>query len=234
LNLLLFTEDERLDNRTVQLSGPRVQHLHRRGITAGQCLRVGEIGGLMGEGRLTALDGGVATLRVELMQPPPAKLPLVLVLALPRPKMLRRILRAVAELGVGELHLVNSYRVQKSYWQSPVLQATRWNEYLLQGLAQSRDTVLPVVSCHRRFKPWAEDRLPEMLAQRRGLLADPGDHPPCPRELTVETLLAVGPEGGFTAYEADLLRAAGCVPVSLGPRILRVENAVTALLGRLA
>jgi hypothetical protein len=54
----------------------------------------------------------------------PRPLPLTVVLALPRPKMLRRILRALAEVGVKELHLINSYRVEKSYWQSPLLAPT--------------------------------------------------------------------------------------------------------------
>ena len=78
---------------------------------------------------------------------------MTLVLALPRPKMLRRILRNVAELGVAELHLINSFRVEKSYWQSPVLGESSVENYLMQGLEQARDTILPEVSCHRRFKP---------------------------------------------------------------------------------
>jgi RsmE family RNA methyltransferase len=89
------------------------------------------------------------------------------------------------------------------------------------------------VHCHRRFKPFVEDLLPGMIAQRLALLAHPGDYPPCPRASTGKTLLVVGPEGGFIPYEVEKLEAAGCQTVSLGPRILRVENAVTSLLGRL-
>jgi RsmE family RNA methyltransferase len=103
----------------------------------------------------------------------------------------------------------------------------------VQGLEQSRDTVLPEVHCHRRFKPFVEDEFSGMIAGCRGLLAHPGDYPACPREAGGPTLLVIGPEGGFIPYEVEKLADAGCEIVSLGPRILRVENAVTASLGRL-
>ena len=106
-------------------------------------------------------------------------------------------------------------------------------DFLLQGLEQARDTVLPEVNCHRRFKPFAEDLLPSLTAGKQALVAHPGDHPPCPRQVNGPTLVAIGPEGGFIPYEVDKLREAGCEPISLGPRILRVETALTSLLGRL-
>jgi RsmE family RNA methyltransferase len=155
------------------------------------------------------------------------------VLALPRPKMLRRILRNVAEFGVAELHLINSFRVEKSYWQSPVLAEHSIREYLLQGLEQCRDTRLPVVHCHQGFKPFVEDFLPGLIAGRRALLAHPGEHPPCPRDVAGDILLVIGPEGGFIPYEVQKLQDAGCEVISLGPRILRVENAIISVLGRL-
>jgi RsmE family RNA methyltransferase len=146
--------------------------------------------------------------------------------------MLRRILRTVAELGVESLYLINSYRVEKSYWQTPVLDPAVMEDYFLEGLSQSRDTVLPIVSLHKRFKPFVEDELPTLTSGRRCLLAHPGNYPPCPRIAGEPALLAIGPEGGFIPYEVEKLQEAGCETVSLGPRILRVENAVSALVAR--
>lgn len=234
MNLLLFTDSDRLGEDQITVQDRRLQHLlqvHRAKV--GDRVRVGELGGLMGSGRILELSDERALLVIALDQPPPDKLPLTLVLALPRPKMLRRILRSVAEFGAAELHLINSYRVEKSYWQTPVLQTKTIRQYLLQGLEQSRDTVLPPVHCHQRFKPFVEDRLPAMIADRCALLAHPGEYPPCPRGVAGETLVVIGPEGGFIPYEVEKLREAGCETVSLGPRILRVENALTSLLGRL-
>lgn len=212
----------------------RLSHLRQVArSTAGDVLRVGEIGGLSGEGRILEIDDERAILAVSLQAAPPPKLPLCLVLALPRPKMLRRILRSVAEFGVPELHLINSYRVEKSYWHSPLLAPQSLREYLLQGLEQSRDTVLPTVHQHPRFKPFVEDTLPPMAAGKLALLAHPGEYPRCPRGAETDVLLVIGPEGGFIPYEVEMLQGAGCEAVSLGARILRVENAVTSLLGRL-
>lgn len=234
MNLLLFSAGDRLDARRIAVTDRRLQHLLQvLRAAVGDRVRVGELGGDMGHGVILQLDKSRAVLAIELDQPAPQKLPLQLVLALPRPKMLRRILRSVAELGVQQLHLINSYRVEKSYWQTPALSAASLHEYLLQGLQQSRDTVAPQVLCHKRFKPFVEDQLPDMTAGKRALLAHPGEHPDCPRGPDGETLLVIGPEGGFIPYEVALLEEAGCTAVSLGPRILRVENAVTSLLGRL-
>lgn len=234
MNLLLFSAAERAQDGQLRITGSRLQHLlevHRK--DSGDSVRVGEIDGDMGNARIIEINQEVALLEPVLDQAPPEKLPLTLVVALPRPKMLRRILRAVAEMGVGELHLINSYRVEKSYWQTPVLQAATVREYLLQGLEQSRDTRVPQVHLHKRFKPFVEDVLPALAAGKQALLAHPGDYPPCPRGIEGPALLVIGPEGGFIPYEVEKLEAANCQAVSLGPRILRVENAVTALIGRL-
>lgn len=234
MNLLLFTAADRVGERHIRVADYRLQHLRQiLGATVGDQLRVGELDGATGSGRILEISEEQAILAIELDRDPPPKLPLRLVLALPRPKMLRRIVRTVAELGVAELHLIHSLRVEKSYWQTPALQTDTLRNYLLQGLEQSRDTVLPRVACHQRFKPFVEDILPGLIEGRCALLAHPGDYPPCPRDLQQETLLVIGPEGGFIPYEVEKLAAAGCQVVSLGPRILRVENALTALLGRL-
>ena len=116
MNLLLFSDDDRIGVDRIRLCDHRLQHLHEVLETAeGDTLRVGEINGRMGEAEIVMLSKEEALLDVSLAHEPPAKLPLTLVLALPRPKMLRRILRTVAELGVESLHLINSYRVEKSY-----------------------------------------------------------------------------------------------------------------------
>ena len=234
MNLLLFSQHDRRDNDTIEVGGRRLQHLREIiGASEGDAIRVGEIDGGTGLGHLVSIDKQRAILRVNLDGNPPPKLPVTLVLALPRPKMLRRILRTAAETGIRDLHLVNSYRVEKSYWQTPVLTPETVRDYLLQGLEQARDTRLPTVSLHKGFKPFVEDELPGLVADRRALLAQPGDYPLAPSDSNVDTVLVIGPEGGFIHYEVEKLIRAGCSPVSLGNRILRVETAIPVLLGRM-
>ena len=234
MNLLLLEDADFVAADRAVLSGRRLKHLHEvHGAESGDSLRVGRLGGLMGRGTLLALDEQHAELRVELDQPPPTKLPLTLLLALPRPKMLKRVLQTVAAMGVPRLVLLNSYRVEKSFWQTPFLEPEAIREQLLLGLEQARDTVLPEVSIEKRFKPFVEDRLPAISADTLGLVGHPGDYPACPRAVSEPVTLAIGPEGGWIPYEVDKLQEAGLAPVQLGERILRVETAVPALLARL-
>ena len=234
MNLLLLEDADFIAPDRVVLRDRRLKHMqevHRAEV--GDSLRVGQIGGLMGNAQLLRLDSHEAELRISLDSAPPAKLPLTLVLALPRPKMLRRVFQTVATMGVPTVILVNSYRVEKSFWQTPFLEPAAIREQLILGLEQARDSVLPDIIIEKRFKPFVEDRLPQLTDGTLGLVGHPGDYPPCPRAVTEPVTLAIGPEGGWIPYEIDLLNKAGLQPVQLGERILRVETAVTALLARL-
>ena len=234
MNLLLLEDGDFIAEDTVRLSGRRLKHLlevHRA--EAGDSLRVGRLNGLMGTGQLISLNHEQAELAVTLDQPAPEKLPLTLLLALPRPKMLRRVLQTVSSMGVSRLVLLNSYRVEKSFWQTPFLEPAAIREQLILGLEQARDTVLPEVTLEKRFKPFVEDQLPAIAAGTLGLVGHPGDYPACPRAVEQAVTLAIGPEGGWIPYEVEKLQHAGLQPVQLGARILRVETAVTALLARL-
>ncbi|BAN51024.1 16S rRNA (uracil(1498)-N(3))-methyltransferase [Metapseudomonas resinovorans] len=234
MNLLLLEDADFIAADRARLEGRRLKHLHEvHRAEAGDSLRVGRLGGLMGQGRLLSLAPDCAELEVAFDQPPPAKLPITLLLALPRPKMLRRVLQTVAAMGVPRLVLLNSYRVEKSFWQTPFLEPAAIREQLILGLEQARDTVLPEVVIEKRFKPFVEDRLPQLAAGTQGLVGHPGNYPACPRAVDGAITLAIGPEGGWIPYEVEKLHEAGLQPVQLGERILRVETAVTALLARL-
>ncbi|MDT3711463.1 MAG: 16S rRNA (uracil(1498)-N(3))-methyltransferase [Pseudomonadaceae bacterium] len=234
MNLLLLEPADFVAERRVSLRDRRLTHLHDvHRAEPGATLRVGLLDGAMGSGRLLRLTTAEAELEVEFDQPPPAKLPLTLLLALPRPKMLKRVLQTVASMGVPRLVLLNSYRVEKSFWQTPFLEPAAIREQLILGLEQARDTVLPEVIIEKSFKPFVEDRLPQLAAGTRGLVGHPGDYPACPRAVEGPVTLAIGPEGGWIPYEVDKLAEAGLQPVQLGERILRVETAVSALLARL-
>lgn len=234
MNLLLLEDADFVAADRVVLRDRRLKHMqevHRAEV--GDSLRVGRIGGLLGSAELLRLEAHEAELRITLDSAPPAKLPLTLLLALPRPKMLRRVFQTVATMGVSKVILLNSYRVEKSFWQTPFLEPQAIREQLILGLEQARDSVLPEIIIEKRFKPFVEDRLPQLAQGALGLVGHPGNFPACPRAVTGPVTLAIGPEGGWIPYEVDLLTKAGLQPVQLGERILRVETAVTALLARL-
>ena len=234
MNLALLSQQDLLDEQHARLGGRRRDHLVsvlRAG--EGDTLPVGIVDGPMGTGTVTRLTDTVAELRLTLDRSPPPPLPLTLILAMPRPKMLRRVLQTVASLGVKDIWLVNSYKVEKSFWQTPWLKPEHLRENLTLGLEQAMDTGMPQVHQRKRFKPFVEDELPALLSARPGLVAHPGTGVPCPTHLDAPATLCVGPEGGFIPYEVDKLVEAGCQAVELGPRILRVETAVPVLISRL-
>lgn len=234
MNLILLFEQDFITSDRVKLSDERFKHIrsiHQSSL--GDSVRVGLLNGLMGQGIIEKLDKDSVEISVALDQPAPKKLPLTVILALPRPKMIRRIFRSITELGVEELIIINSYKVEKSFWQSPVLEDNKVRDYLITGLQQAKDTQLPKVSFHKRFKPFVEDVLPTLMENKRGFVAHPNTGQSCPHSLNSPLLLAIGPEGGFTDYEVGKFVEAGFEGIHLGERILRVENAITALTSKL-
>lgn len=236
MNLILLHPSDLDQQGYARISDPRrlahLRDIHRA--TPGSRLTVGVQGGSMGKAQLIELTREQAVFALDsLTDVAPPALPVHLVLALPRPRMLARTLEHVTALGVKEITLLHTKRVEKSYWQSPELLPEKIHQHLILGLEQARDTQLPNVILSKGFRPFIEEQLPDLLREHRGLVAHPGMPMACPRGISEKTLLLVGPEGGFIPWEVEKLLEAGCEGMHLGPRILRVETAVTALLARL-
>jgi 16S rRNA (uracil1498-N3)-methyltransferase len=235
VNLILLDPVELGPGGEVRLEGRRAAHvLEVLRPAPGDRLQVGVAGGLLGTGEVVALAPGSVTLRVLLDRLPPPRAPVDLLLALPRPKILRKVLHAAAAMGVGRLVLLGSWRVEKSYFGSPLLAPDAIADELRLGLEQGRDTVAPEVQVRRFFKPFVEDELEAAFPDAQRLLAHPAAAAPleavAPR--APRAVVAVGPEGGWTPYEADALARHGFESFSLGPRVLRVDAAVPFVAGQ--
>ena len=162
----------------------------------------------------------------------PVKLPVTLILAMPRPKVLRRLMMDSVTLGVEKIILLHSYRVDKSYWQTPFLQ--QLDQYVTLGLEQAGDTVAPQIDIYKRFKPFVEDVFPSLItADRPAYVAHPYAESKMPFAIEHACTIVIGPEGGFIPYEIDLLTKNGCQAFSLGNRIIRTETVISYVLGRL-
>ena len=235
MNLVLFSQADFIGENLIAIRDHRrlqhIKHIHQ--IKLGDTLKVGLTNGHIGSGLVIFFNEIEIHLTVSLTQTPPKPLPVTLVLALPRPKMLKRTLQTVATLGVKKIYLINSYRVEKSYWQTPLLEESAIAEHLLIGLEQGCDTQLPEVHLIKRFKPFVEDDLATIVGTTKALVAHPYTELPCPAQIEYAITLAIGPEGGFIPYEIDLLQKCGFTAVNLGERIMRVETVVPYLLGRL-
>ena len=222
MNLLLLFPEDFIDNARARVRGREI---------AGEEIAVGVANGRIGTGRIISRANDCVDLDVHLDSDPPPDLALTLILALPRPKVLNRVIASAVSMGIKRIFLINSWRVEKSYWTSPKLQHLR--EQAILGLEQARDTVMPQIETRRLFRPFVEKELPAIAARSRALVAHPSAAVECPRDLHGPITLAIGPEGGFIAEEIASLERAGFQAVSLGKRILRVETAVAVLIARL-
>lgn len=211
----------------------QLQHLKQHlDLKVGEQLKVGIRGGARYLTEVMAISADVVQLKAVQQQPVPAKLPVTLIVAMPRPKVLRRLIMDSVTLGVEKIILLHSYRVDKSYWQSPLLQQI--DDYVTLGLEQAGDTIAPPIEIYKRFKPFVEDVLPGLITpERPAYVAHPYAQTAMPYAIDQGCTLIVGPEGGFIPYEVDLLCAHGAQAVSLGSRILRTETAISYVLGRL-
>src|SRR6056297_1203955 len=234
MNLILLDDRDFISPDRVRLQDDRCRHILRvLGAKPGDTLVCGKKNAKMGTGLIVSIDRQSIEMEVCLEHDPPAPLPVTLVLALPRPKMLKRILQSLASLGVKEIFLVNSRRVEKSFWGSGVLSDSDIQRHLELGLCQARDTLVPRVYLKRFFSPFVKDELPEVSRNKKKILAHPQAQSFCPVGLNLDTVLVIGPEGGFIDLEVQTLVDNGFEPMTMGTRILRVETAVTALVSRL-
>lgn len=231
MNLLLlpksafFADFAHIENKA------QIAHIRRiLRASVGDSLKIGQIFGNTGYGIIDTMDDmGVWLKQCVLTTPPAPKLSLTMVLALPRPKVLRRLIMDMTAAGVGHIVLIASQKSQKSYWDSAKMQQI--DDYVFEGLQQGFDTHLPKITICKYFRPFVEEVLSSMRAQKYVL------HPyacaPCSSiDARHESVVIVGAEGGFVDFEIELLIKHGVQAVNFGARILRTEAAVNAVIGR--
>lgn len=233
MNLVILEPAEVAADGTTTLADARAAHLLQvLKVSAGQAIRVGLLDGPLGTGTVTHASTGRVALACVFETVVPPRPDVDLLLALPRPKVMKRLWAQLAALGVGRIVLTNAQRVERDYFDTHVLAATCYRPLLVEGLQQACDTRLPLVSIHRRFRVLVEDELDGLTDAGVRLIADPGVQTSVrsavgPR--TDRVLMAVGPEGGWNAFERALLEARGFIAVGMGPRTLRTDTACLAL-----
>jgi 16S rRNA (uracil1498-N3)-methyltransferase len=244
VNLVLLEADEIVGDRVIlRDSDRRVHHLRTvLGVAVGSTVRAGVVGGQVGTAEVIEDRDGALTLAMTLRDPAPEPLPVELVLAVPRPKALSRVIEAASSFGVSAIQLTNAWRVDKSYLDSPRLDPGTLAMAARLGAEQGATTHVPAIEVHRRLMPLLDARWPapgtELPANRAArieqrLIAHPGA-PPIERVAADGPfVLAIGPEGGWIEREVDTFLERGFSPVSLGTAILRVETAVAAALAQL-
>jgi RsmE family RNA methyltransferase len=235
VNLILLEPDEVCDEGALALSGVRADHLlNVLKVGPGHRVRVGIIDGPRGVGIVHSIADHRVELRCTFEATIPPRPRVDLLLALPRPKVMRRLWAQIAALGVGQIILTNAEKVERNYFDTHVLTPECYGPLLIEGLQQARDTRRPDISIHRQFKVLIEDDLDGLFPRGLRVVADPAAKKPAAtvvrESIDERILLAVGPEGGWNEFETALLEAHGFQPGGMGPRTLRSDTACVALL----
>jgi RsmE family RNA methyltransferase len=241
MNLLILTPEDVSGDATYRVSGRRLEHMRAvLRLEAGDAVEIGLLNGPQGIGRIRSINQQEASIEIERFREQRVPKPTIdLICAMPRPKILRKVLYVAGMCGIGSLHLVRTNRTEKSYLLSPLLVTENYQPYLLEGLSQGRQTRLPSVLIHPLFRPFVEDDLPKLEGYPDAfkLLADLKVEQwldgVMPKEPPERLLLAIGPEGGLVEFERDLLVDAGFKPFLLGKSTLRVEFALMAALAQI-
>ena len=243
MNRILFEHDEIKDG-VVTFGDVRAKHvlnvLHGE---VGQILKTGEVNGLIGTSEIISVAKEASRLQVTVRCHHTQKSlqPWVdLVLAPPRPRAMKRLLPQLATMGVGRIILVGAKKVEKDFWGATLLKEAEYRPLLIEGLMQGGTSILPTIETRRNFRRFVTDELDGLFPTAKRVVAHPYvDAAPAQFQNYVDAatssrlLLAIGPEGGWTDDEVELLEEHGFSRYSLGGRILRTETATIALLARL-
>lgn len=235
VNLILLEEHELTSAGVVELRDRRADHIRDvLRIGPGVSIRAGVINGPRGRASIVEVTPEKVVLECEFNDAPPAAPRVDLLLALPRPKVMRRLWAQLAAMGVGRIILTNAAKVERVYFDTHVLEPATYRPLMIEGLQQAQDTQLPEVTIRRQFKILVEDELDLLFPYGGRILADPLARNRL-RDLIFDdpglrVLVAVGPEGGWTDYEKDLLKRHGFRAVSMGERTLRTDTACVSIL----
>jgi len=232
MNRILIDRQELSADGTVTWTDLRATHvcqvLHAQ---PGDSLKIGLLDGPIGTG--VVLEAIPTSVRVAVEWTGESLKPWVdLILAVPRPKVLKRLWPQLAAMGVGRIVLLNASRVERHYFGAHCLEEEHYKPLLVEGLMQAGTTILPQVFLRRRFRVFMETELDSLLPSRWRLVAHPGvsTRATMPRDPSDRLVLAVGPEGGWSDFELEMLEKHGFSRFALGGRILRSDTACIALL----
>jgi len=225
VNLVLITADEAKSG--LPPDDARARHLRETvGLAVGSTFHIGVENGLRGIATITTIAPQL-TFGVAWEKSPQARLPLTVLVGLPRPQTAKKVLHDLASLGAARIIFFESAKGDPGYLTSSLWKDGEWREHVLKGTEQACSTLVPEVT---RVGSLAE-ALVGLDANAWKLALDPYEATGAPEisSPAKAAVLAIGPERGFAEEERAVLRNAGFAFAHLGDRILRVEAA--ALVG---
>jgi 16S rRNA (uracil1498-N3)-methyltransferase len=217
------------------LSAEQAHHVVRvLRLRAGEALELFDGAGARHAAMIESVDGRRCTVRIGESRRSPAGSPLHLTLAqcLSSAERMDWTIEKAVELGVDTIVPLQSERsVVRLDAARALRRSEHWMRLLEAACAQCGRDRLPSLAPVATLRDWLAATRDD--ASLRLVLAPGSDTPlsriepavaPPPGARLAITIL-VGPESGLSPPELAAARAAGFVPVSLGPRVLRTETA---------
>lgn len=224
MNLVLITAEE--EKAGLPAEDARAAHLLGTvGLRIGATFHVGIEDGLRGIATVTACAPSLR-FSVEWEKAPQRRLPLSVLVGLPRPQTARKVLHDLASLGASDLRFFTPQKGDPAYAASSLWRDGEWREHLRKGAEQACSALLPRVAVHESLEAAVAALPPGGL--RVALDPYEAEGPLTPERGGAEAVLAVGPERGWSDAERRTLRAAGFRLLHMGDRVLRVEAAALA------
>jgi RsmE family RNA methyltransferase len=237
MNIIILTEKDSVEKEKYKINDERFIHIKKiLQSVVGDVIEIGLLNNSVGKAKITEMSDSEVVLNLITLKPNiDTSVKVDIICALPRPQTLKKVLNTCATMGVNNLYLIRSQKVEKSYFHSPLLQEENYRKYLIEGLSQGKRVNMPKVCIHNRFKQFFENYFEEIYKNSLCLLA----HPETKNYLKKGSLgkkknivLAIGPEGGWNDFEIELMEMKGFQKFKLSENILRVENAVTSALAQ--
>lgn len=237
MNIIILNQEDFLNKNYYKISDERFTHIKKiLKSQIGDILEIGILNGKIGKAKIIEMSNSEIILEIDSLEFSVIKAPTIdIICALPRPQTLKKVLNTIATMGVSNLHLIRSEKVEKSYFHSPLLEEKKYTNYLIEGLAQGKRIQLPKVTIHHKFKVFFNNFLTEANTNSSLLLAHPDNSKYLRKESIINSeqiTIAIGPEGGWNEYEINHMEEKGFKRFKLSENILRVETAVTAALAQ--
>lgn len=243
MNSLVLLPNEIQASGQIVLQGARAKEFYAdHNLPLGSKVAASILGGSRGEVEVLELSQSKVILSGIFAIPPIDRQPIVLIVAISRPQTIRKVLQLAASVGVESLYFVLSGATQKSYIQSKMLLPENIEYHLRLGMQQSFDSIAPKISIYASINKLFEELSSNSKEKDRYFAHTPRYQDNATQEVKLwelpynrnaGSIIAIGPEAGWSDVEVREFTKAGFKMISLGNRTYRVEVALAITIGQL-
>lgn len=236
MNCLLI--EDRQDREVYRVLNEAVQRVfggQAKNLCPGKEIEVAFLGGSRGRARIVGVTQEWIEIEMLSREPSLPLQPIDLLVGLSRPQTSRKVLQAAVMAGVRSLHFIATIRGEKSYVDATLFREESIQKETIKALEQVGQGLYPDIRVHRNFHYFAKHHLPRFSSCESKFIATPKNAVLQDKGGTGYGrcfVLAIGPEAGWSSEEVSIFESAGFSKIGLGDRIVRVEVAVSMLLGQ--